>query len=339
VFGALCFRYRHVTEAFGVVCSHSKVLIEHKMWGKEQRKRGAATLMLCMVVLVGWSFTDTPSTSRQAAQWYDKQLQALQAQLGLLQKAARAGVPADSLRTMFGSSRVVYKRTELFIDLYTPTIARQLNGPDLLKIEDENPSDSLKPHGFQVLERILYTTPANCTSLVAELQYMSAVVRRLQTDPDRQYYFTPGTVWMAMRLSLFRLVSLGITGFDVPLSYHALPEAREVLHTLQQLSTPYATAMGDSVERQGVVLFRRADSFLRRNNQFNTFDRLTFIREYINPLSAWLTVLGTPYQRYAGIWPLSPSAPHIFARPSVKALSAWWQLPQLRLPSPDSMGS
>lgn len=255
----------------------------------------------------------TTPASQQAAQWYDRQLQVLYSQLGLFHKAARAGASADSLRKLFFASRIVYKRTELFTDLFTPPAARQLNGPDLLKIEDENPSDSLKPHGFQVAERILYNTPVDRAALVAELQYMKSVVRRLQTDPDRQYYFTDGSVWMAMRLALFRVVSLGITGFDVPLSAHAIPEAKEVLHTLQKLSAPFTTTMPDSSRRQGLALFARADSFLRLNKNFNSFDRLTFIREYINPLSAWLTVPGAPYRANAGIWPLSLSAPHLFA--------------------------
>ncbi len=280
---------------------------------KRPGKRWVVIVLLFAAVVAGWSFTATPQAAPRAAQWYDRQLNVLQQQLSAFQKAARAGVGADSLRKHFFASRMVYKRTELFTDLFTPPIARQLNGPDLLKIEDENPSDSLKPHGFQVLERVLYTTPFSRAALVAELQYMSTTVHRLQTDPDRQYYFTDGRVWMAMRLALFRVVSLGITGFDVPMSFHALPETREVLRTLKELSGYYSYALPDSSRRQGGILFARADSFVQRGKSFNTFDRLTFIRDYVNPLSAWLTSWGVPYRGDAGIWPLQPAAPHLFA--------------------------
>lgn len=275
-----------------------------------RRKQFVWLSALALVALL--SFSSSTPASKTAA-YYDEQLALLTKKLTTFHSAAsNKGVKKDSLLKLFFSCRNCYKHVELFTDIFTPAKARILNGPDLLKIDEENPSDSMKAHGLQVVERLLYDEELNRKDLATELLHIIGTVRTLQNDEDGRYYFTDDRIWMAMRLGSFRIISMGISGFDVPLSYHALPETREVLKTLKTVAGFYRAEKDDKLWQRGVNLFAAADKYLAQHNDFNTFDRATFIRSYIVPLSTWITAQNHKHPT-AGSYPLNPDAKHLFA--------------------------
>ena len=57
-------------------------------------------------------------------------------------------------------------------------------------------------------------------------------LRKISANND----LTDSHIFDAMRLEIFRIVSLGITGFDSPIAFHSLPEAAVGLQQLQQQS-------------------------------------------------------------------------------------------------------
>jgi len=254
-----------------------------------------------------------PTPAAKTAKYYDEQLSVLTKELGRFRTAAlNNAVKKDSLLTLFFTCRNRYKHVELFIDIFTPAKARLLNGPDLLKIDEENPSDSMKPHGLQVAERMLSDERINRKELVSEISHIVSTVRSLQNDEDSRYYFTDDRIWMAMRLGTFRIISMGISGFDVPLSYHALPETREGLKTLKTVAGFYRSEWEDSSWHNAINLFAAADKYLTAHNDFNTFDRAIFIRSYITPLSTWITACSHKHA-VTGKYPLNPEAKHLFS--------------------------
>ena len=119
-----------------------------------------------------------------------------------------------------------------------------------------------------------------------------------------------------MRLGVYRIISLGLTGFDAPISLHSISETRMVLQSVNTISRLYKKDIGDTLYREGTSLFAKADAYLDKNRGFNKFDRLTFVREYINPISAWIVMCSDrlncidPAQRS----PLNPAAKSLFAR-------------------------
>lgn len=201
------------------------------------RKQFSWLAAVSLVALFSFS-SSTPAS--KTATYYDEQLSLLIQNLNKFHNAASGkGVKKDSLLNLFFMCRNNYKHLEFFTDIFTPAKARLLNGPDLLKIDEENPSDSLKPHGLQVLERILYGDKLNRKELSSEISHIINTIGSLRNDEDRSYYFTDDRIWMAMRLGTFRITSMGISGFDVPISYHALPETREVLRTIKTVAGFY----------------------------------------------------------------------------------------------------
>lgn len=88
---------------------------------------------------------------------------------------------------------------------------------------------------------------------------------------------------------MYRIISLGITGFDVPLSLNALPEAKTQLQAMRNIVAFYKTDIevdSPALYTGNIQAFDAAIAYILLLADFNSFDRLTFIRSYVNPLSA-----------------------------------------------------
>jgi len=265
--------------------------------------------------LLAFSVSEKSATAQKTLRYYDRNMYRLEGSLRILAQASNAHTSRDSLLRLFYICRNTYKKTELFTDVFTPYKARILNGPDILKIDEENPSDSMEAHGLQVMERILFSHSLNRKELYSEAKAMEQEIRVLRNNPDRKYYFNDEKVWTAIRLASFRIVSLGITGFDVPMSHHAVPETKIVLNTIREISSYYRGEISVQLWHTGDSLLKRANTFLSGNTSFNSLDRLTFIRDYMNPLSEWITQISLKYCSAATArYPLTPGAGHLFTR-------------------------
>lgn len=277
-------------------------------------KKLSFILFICLLISL-LSFT---KSSRQdiIAGYYDKQLDNLSLSVKKFQKSVRQNASRDSLVKVFFECRNNYKKIEFFIDVFDVGKARQLNGPDLLKIERDAPLDSMKPHGLQTIEAVLYAGDIDKMKLALETDFFLKTVEGLRNDPDHIYYFSDDKVWEALRLGSFRIISLGFTGFDVPFSLHTLPETRVVLSSMQKVASFYKDRIPDTLFRRGNILFTKADNYLVMNNSFNTFNRLEFIRDYLNKISEWMTQCSKSlgYINRNQLTPLNPDAPHLFAR-------------------------
>lgn len=265
------------------------------------------------VVIAAFRKSQTPA--EKTAAYYDLHLTKLLTSIHLFAQAQQSGQPIDALKQQYFQSRNEYKRIELFIDAFAPFTARTLNGPDLLRIDEENPGDSIKPHGFQVIEAALWAAKPDLKKVEAELTLLTATIRKLRTDADRKYYFTDDKIWTALRLGAYRVVSLGITGFDAPISLHALPETRSVFATINTVAFFYKQQLPDSAQIPARLLFDKTDQYLITHTAFNAFDRLYFIKTFVNPVSSWLTQsalqLGAINTNERA--PLNPLAKHLFA--------------------------
>jgi len=290
------------------------------------------SFIIVLIAAGSYSFS-LPEESPQgiAMQYYDAANDSLLANLKLFQKKIKAHAPGALLKTAFLNARTVFKRSEFlsaYIDAYQ---FRLINGPDLLRIEEDAPSDTLQPHGFQVIEDILYADGnIDYSSLDEETKDLIARIHSLRNNPDRIYQLSDVAVWDAMRYGVYRIISLGITGFDVPHSLHALPETESALYSLQQLSALYHAALDNKkpgLYEKGDKLFVRALVYLHAHKDFNSFDRLVFIRDYLNPISSWMTACAhaTGWIKNNERVPVNPYADNLFAA----------DLPDMRFFSPN----
>ncbi|MGB3585184.1 MAG: cytochrome c peroxidase [Tunicatimonas sp.] len=191
----------------------------------------------------------------------------------------------------FISARYAYKTIE-FLAAYLDEefIRNNINGAPLLSLEPNAPQLSIiEPEGFQILEETLFSDDP-LTEKEAIVAFTESLNRSAQElSYLRQTYLTDRQVIEAARMALIRVFTLGVTGFDSPVLANSLPEASQVLVSLQRAIQLYIPL----VETKDAKLANRLEStvveavdYLAENQDFDTFDRLSFLKNYVNPLYA-----------------------------------------------------
>jgi cytochrome c peroxidase len=188
------------------------------------------------------------------------------------------------LKDAFKKMRLSYKQLAVLTDYFNPYETKLLNGPAIKRIEEDNPQNIIEPHGFQVLEELLFAYKKKDRDAVKEeADYILSIVHKLKTEPDRQLKFTTDKVWQAIRMSVIRLTTLGITGFDSPIAQHSLQEAKASLQSLKELCSLYKEITS---ETEILASVDKTILYLNSNENFNSFNRLYFITRHLNPLYA-----------------------------------------------------
>lgn len=257
-------------------------------------------LLAGLVSMVSHWNRPQPSPIEQIKTGVQAHLQALDSLTRhVLMPLAQSSTSTDSLQRVFRECRLAYKRIEPFTEYYFPATSRLVNGPPLPDIEVEE-NKQFEPGGLQVIEEYIYPEfdPANRDELVREVRKLQRELRVYNTLWEATE-LTDAHVFDALRLGVFRVISLGISGFDTPACQTALPEAATVLATMQLCLTPYATQTPAFATLQTTLT--RAQTYLHQQTDFDGLDRAQFITVFANPLSTQLLA----YQRQLAIAPLA----------------------------------
>lgn len=238
----------------------------------------------------------------------------------LIQKVAKLkySVQSDSteaqIQRQFLEAHESYKKVEMISEYYAPTVSKAINGPAIPEFE-ENDKVTVPPEGFQVIEELIFPK-YNITSkreLVQELGVLAANLTRLEKVASTTE-LTDAHVFDAMRLQVYRIITMGITGFDSPVVFNSIPEALVSLETIEKYYRVFITDKKVTSAKEVLAILEKGKKYLKTNTNFNAFDRAFFIREIANPLSRGLyksqTELGIPFMKESK--GLKPTAQTIF---------------------------
>lgn len=193
----------------------------------------------------------------------------------------------EKLRRAVSDARLAYKKIEFLLEYYYPEyVEEHINGAPLWHIQRYSSRPNvLPPQGLQVLDELIYSD-----ELLAEKTEIAVLARTLQNDFEtlhnsfRNRRIEQYEVVEAMRMELVRIMAMGVTGFDTPGSLNALSEARTSLEALHTAAGEYL-AISDKDKGQKInSLFTGALRQLEQSPGFDDFDRLTFLKEYVDPL-------------------------------------------------------
>ena len=183
----------------------------------------------------------------------------------------------------FKKSRLAYKKVEWAIEYFAPETARFMNGPALDEMELEE-NRSFEPHGFQVIEEMIFPEydAENNPDLIKELNIFQSNIKQLKS--------TFGVITIsndyaldAIQQNVFRVITLGITGFDSPILQSSIPEAAESLIVIPKSLEKINAGNTSLSELKKLTL--KAQKYCTENNNFSAFNRAFFITEYLNPIS------------------------------------------------------
>jgi cytochrome c peroxidase len=251
-------------------------------------KETAATVtkILLLAASVIWLSCNQPPPPPEKiiAQTLLTQVDSFAALCNTLQHAVEHGNTNDKqLHELFLRTRIGYKKIEWATEYFEPATARFVNGPPVQEVEADG--QVLEPAGLQVIENLLY--PSYDSTRKEDLLRQLHLLQPACVSFKRHFANIDILDWQvfdAAKLEVFRVMSLGITGFDDPLSLESMKESAAALIGLENILPLYAHA------ETLLPGLQRASSYLNQHDDFNSFDRAEFIRSYANPLSTAITV-------------------------------------------------
>lgn len=223
----------------------------------------------------------------------------------LIEKVAKLkySVQSDStaaqIQRQFLEAHQSYKRVEMISEYYSPAVSKSINGPAIPEFE-ENDKITVQPEGFQVIEEFVFPkyNKESKKELLQELGVLTANLIRLEKVSSSND-LTDAHVFDAMRLEVYRIITLGITGFDSPVALNSLAEAEVALETIEKYYRIYLENRSVSNAKDVLLILKNGRKYLKQHTDFNAFDRAFFIKEITNPLSRGLyktqKELGIPF--------------------------------------------
>lgn len=203
----------------------------------------------------------------------------------LLQLVENGAAPGQ-IKQSFDSTRIIYKQMEWAVAYYMPQTARFTNGPALDEIEFEE-NVVLEAEGLQVLEEYIYAEQ-HINSRSETIRMLKKLLNKANTINT---YFSANAISLpqlidALRSQVFRITTLGITGFDTPVSGNGLAEAGVSLSNITSVLKILMPVIKDKKLLDAIFLnIQTATKTLASASDRNSFDYLNFITDHLNPIS------------------------------------------------------
>jgi cytochrome c peroxidase len=260
--------------------------------------------MLC-IGLVQFSYSKKgeqtnmePAIYQPLNKWYTAQADSFLLQILVLQKIHGYKYKQSVFEKQFKKVRRAFKKMEPLISYFDATVYLGINSRVKEEVELSKGTYEYvaQPHGLQVMESFLAddsTFKASYKAMDYEINLALSTARFLKT-----YHFnkpcTDTGFFNAIKAATIRIAALGITGFDKPVLKDAIGETATALTGLQELVLLYQKANPAIANLTKLSLqINLARQFIRSTtSDFDDFDRLTFIRKYLQPVFALADKIG-----------------------------------------------
>ena len=277
-----------------------------------------SAVFIIFICSVRFKAYDT-SVAKKTDQYFQTELRLLKGKLNDFNRYCRQGSSLKILRQQFISCRLTYKRLAILSEYFNVYESKFLNGPALNRVEEGAPDFIIPPQGFQAIEEILYGNVGSSyrAQVMQLVEDMLSMLNRMDTEPERIYKFRNELVWDAVRSATVRLVALGITGFDSPIAFSSLNEARASIGGMKNILLLFKNDIDKkqpNATTSLIKLLNKANAYLQLHNDFKKFDRLEFISSHIDPFYKQLNLVRTKGGIAApeGLSPVNYSATSIF---------------------------
>lgn len=183
----------------------------------------------------------------------------------------------------FRQLRLTYKNMEWAVEYFLPHSARFINGPALPEIEFAE-HIVLEPEGLQVLEEQLFKDyEGNREEILRQMKKLLSKAGTVETN-FQTISVNRSQVLDALRQQIFRISSLGIAGFDTPVSGWNLQEIPVALQSLKPVFKLLETEGNTSQKVNSEI--DKAVAKLGTFADRNAFDYASFISQNLNAVAA-----------------------------------------------------
>ncbi|MEN3324212.1 cytochrome c peroxidase [Mariniflexile soesokkakense] len=198
------------------------------------------------------------------------------------------------IKEQFIKTRIAYKKIEFLFNFYLPSFDNTfINGAPIPKISDKYEAGKIiEPNGLQALDALIFDPDA--IQNIEHIKKLSVLLKEkvdLIAKTHLPLSLKSGQIIDALRSGVVRIFTLGLTGFDTPASENTIAETlgsfkslKESFSLFNENLNPFAKKTFNKV----IKLFEKAEKTLKKNDDFDTFDRISFLKTVINPLYATL---------------------------------------------------
>ncbi|AXP83051.1 Cytochrome c551 peroxidase precursor [Mariniflexile rhizosphaerae] len=256
-------------------------------------------------------------TTIAAINWSSAQnyyLKNIQTSIDYLDSLKKEGFDGTKSKQYFTLAREAFKKSEPYASYLNPEVGHRANGPALPIYKDDN-GKVLNPVGFQKIEESIYEQETSKTDFEQELYVTKGMLYVLKKGIEKRE-LNAQRFFIATHQQLFRIVSLAISGFDTPVSHLGINESKI---SLEGLKTVYQNTIQPIIQNKNKSLdidflnsISKAVKFIEQNDNFDTFDRFTFTRDYMNPITRnWVNIRKT-----SNLWDPVNTEPFNFDAPT-----------------------
>lgn len=188
----------------------------------------------------------------------------------------------------YNELRMSFRNSEIFIDRIDPEfIKRNINGAPLPWIDEKSTRiDVMHPEGLQVIDELLSEKDYNQSEL-KELSKKLVSKLNLLAKYQTNITISKRIVFESLRLSIIKIFTLQISGFDTPGSLSGVVESKWTLQESKEIFEELVnkpTTLSDRI----INLYNLSITYIDSSNNFDSFDRLKFYKNYLSKLSKQL---------------------------------------------------
>ncbi len=258
------------------------------------------TLLSIVIILSIFSCKDKDTTvNLPLSDWayaHSYYLEHINKTITYLDSLKQEGFNGKNSKYYFSQTRKHFKIAEPYASYLNPEVGHRVNGPALPIYKDDN-GKILKPVGLQKIEESVYEGETSQADFENEIYVTNGLLHNLKKNIEKRD-LTAQRFFIATHQQLFRIVSLAISGFDTPVSHLGL---EETAYSLESLQTVYEHSISYMVKEKSPQLhkdflmnIKQAINFINSNEDFDTFDRFTFTRDFMNPITRnWVDIRKT----------------------------------------------
>lgn len=202
-------------------------------------------------------------------------------------EVSKKQVDTLKVRQSFLKARLLFKTFEWAAAYFAADLTERLNGPPVQEIENADLLDptlarGVDPTGLQVIEPFIFPNydAAGKEALISEVGHLITNTEYLVSYFADQP-FADWRILDAAKLEVFRIIALGITGFDNTLSRNSMEESAASLESLRDVLFLYTN-------KNKTALLPDLDTaigYLQHHRDFMSFDRAVFITRFANKIS------------------------------------------------------
>jgi cytochrome c peroxidase len=252
--------------------------------------------------IVDWSFAEN---------YY---LENINKAISYLDSLKLEGFNGDKSKLYFKQSREAFKKAEPYASYLNPEVGHRANGP-ALPVYKEDSGKILAPVGLQKIEESIYEQETDSLVFQQELLVTKGMFSVLKKGIIKRS-LNPQRFFIATHQQLFRLVSLAISGFDTPVSHLGIQETAISLEGLyliyQNTLQSIIIDKNKSLDEEFKNNILKSINYVKEHTDFDTFDRFTFTRDYLNPITRnWVSI-----RKISNLWEPVKSQPFNFDAPT-----------------------